>query len=888
MAFNPFTAFRKHQKVIFAILTIICMFVFILQFGSGDFFSRVSGWFGGNRQKGEKVITLYGRDYYQSDLTKLRSLRQGADAVARYAAFNGTKTAMENLSKQLEASESHDFANPLQGAVLHWKLSHDPKFNFPPSPESIQGDLKAIAREREAELKKDPKDRKKDYLNQLDQAETALRFGYWDAMSKQLAQFGVSSHYFGDTLNNSLSTEGLLDFEVWKRQADKLGITLTPADVRKMLQHDAAGQDLLPKGSWKNDERFSGLFTKENNFTEEELLAALGDEYRVALAQEALLGRAGGVRAVTPTGFAGADPATPYDFWKYFKEHRTETNFLVAPVDVQSFVAQVKRTPPEREIEREYEAHKNDEPKPDRADPAFAEPRRIQVEYVAAKADAPYYLEKAGNNVIARQVAARLAAFGAGAGAGVDGAAAGWGAVAAAGAVDAPVYERYQAFVGAPSRWAGRWQAPSADLQPQPRQVAQLVGDLLGASLTGPSPLSAAAAQQAGDAAALQARVVNAFTGMAGAGDPLSALAFVPAVPQPPPLEAVAQEMQEDLRKKEVSAVVVHRLDEFAAELAKLKDKPEEARKFIDDAVKDKGLELHSMDQVKDKYGLEDDPALKELKQQARGYALDRLLTSGGEVYSPTRFSEPTGPIGPTVSEKDFEYKQWENPASDAERFVFWRVKDVPRRKLSFAEARPRVLEALKQLEARKLAHKAADAAADEVSRRLAAAGVAEKSQGYVDEARKLLAEEHLGEVFELNGVARLKQPPSPDPGKNYTFAPYQAPETIPMPPPDLVDRLLDTKVGRAIVFKDLPAKRFYVALPVRRSEPTQKDFESIFEDAAAEGKNDMWQKFFLPDFHKDFHDRLMRQLREEASPGNVDEKGKLKFTSHDAKEEPQ
>ena len=30
MAFNPFHAFRKHQKVVFAGLTIICMLTFVL------------------------------------------------------------------------------------------------------------------------------------------------------------------------------------------------------------------------------------------------------------------------------------------------------------------------------------------------------------------------------------------------------------------------------------------------------------------------------------------------------------------------------------------------------------------------------------------------------------------------------------------------------------------------------------------------------------------------------------------------------------------------------------------------------------------------------------------------------------------------------------------
>src|SRR5262249_28065271 len=136
---------------------------------------------------------------------------------------------------------------------------------------------------------------------------------------------GIPLDFFGSGRYDPMSAEGLLDFEIWKHQADKLGITLTKDDVRKIVQFDAAGQDRLPKGPWKNDKDLAVVFAKEGtaSFTEDELITAIADEYRVVLAQEALFGRAGGVRGVSPAPSAGADPATPYDFWQYFKAHRT-------------------------------------------------------------------------------------------------------------------------------------------------------------------------------------------------------------------------------------------------------------------------------------------------------------------------------------------------------------------------------------------------------------------------------------------------------------------------------------------------------------------------------------------------------------------------------------
>ena len=83
MAFNPFHRFRKHQKTYFAVLTIICMFVFVLQFGRGDAIERLMGLFGASRARGDYVTTLNGAKIYTSELERLGRRREIANKFVR-------------------------------------------------------------------------------------------------------------------------------------------------------------------------------------------------------------------------------------------------------------------------------------------------------------------------------------------------------------------------------------------------------------------------------------------------------------------------------------------------------------------------------------------------------------------------------------------------------------------------------------------------------------------------------------------------------------------------------------------------------------------------------------------------------------------------------------
>src|SRR5262249_3979987 len=129
--------------------------------------------------------------------------------------------------------------------------------------------------------------------------------------------------YFGGTL----STDDLLDFLLWKQQADKLKITLTDEDVRKEINQET-GTEALTGNTVKDTEKIRTLLRgAARNYTPKELYAALREEFRVRLAQEALLGTSAGARAALGTGLASSDlpaGATPEQFWEFYKDKQTK------------------------------------------------------------------------------------------------------------------------------------------------------------------------------------------------------------------------------------------------------------------------------------------------------------------------------------------------------------------------------------------------------------------------------------------------------------------------------------------------------------------------------------------------------------------------------------
>src|SRR5262249_48383390 len=104
MAFNPFHAFRKHQRALMAALVVFCIFIFVLQSGRGDPIERLMGLFGAGRygyRKGPLVTTLYGTKVYEGDLYALaRQRRLASDFLSRAVSEGGLLRLAELIKKQ--------------------------------------------------------------------------------------------------------------------------------------------------------------------------------------------------------------------------------------------------------------------------------------------------------------------------------------------------------------------------------------------------------------------------------------------------------------------------------------------------------------------------------------------------------------------------------------------------------------------------------------------------------------------------------------------------------------------------------------------------------------------------------------------------------------------
>src|SRR5207248_394241 len=83
--------------------------------------------------------------------------------------------------------------------------------------------------------------------------------------------------FFGMFFRGSLqSGDDVLDFLVWKWEADRRKIQLTPETVLKLVEQDMMGEDM----DERSDEIVDALGKYYRHFKPETLMEALADEYR--------------------------------------------------------------------------------------------------------------------------------------------------------------------------------------------------------------------------------------------------------------------------------------------------------------------------------------------------------------------------------------------------------------------------------------------------------------------------------------------------------------------------------------------------------------------------------------------------------------------------------
>jgi hypothetical protein len=817
MAFNPFHAFRKHQKVIFAGLTILCMFTFVAMgssfSGGGDFFSEVQRLFGG-RGRAAEVATLYGKNIDNREIVNLREQRRIANVFMHSAIQTAANTMVSSLTDARSRLSEQGKSDIQRVRISILVAFNRGKF---PSPlaelvSNLEDNVSSLGYLEQTSSNLQPE---KDNIKQL-----RLLLQRLVQELQQNQDESTPGLYFG----GSLSVEGLLDFMIWQHEADRLGIRLTSADVDKAVQHETFGR--LTNANINQIEQSIAL---ERRGGTQVLISALAEEFRVRLAQTAVLG-------FDPQGFSHVPtPVAPYESWQYYVQNRTEVNATLLPVPVRDFLSQVKDKPSEQELIDLYEKYKDEEPAPYKENPGFKLPQRIKVDWISTYAQADYY-----RNAVKRWLLSVVAATSS--------------SPTLAMALTAPVLKEYERKHES-TQWNKEIESAPltepdfalsfytfANFQ-RPTHPAAVVG-ALGSIGTGVDPLwsligldAAAAAQESRELAPLiahEARNRIPFScALLSTGSSVAPMLSAETIwqhaakaKQAFPLDLVKNQVLRKVQQDVATDLMSSSLRTFASDLAAKKGNAAQADKFVSEEVRRYGWKHGASKELDDFFSIRNDKGLELLKEAVdRESDLSAQLDPNRAESKGKRFANRLFLQSPSTL-----YSPAEASGADGEIVLYWRTENQPPRSIPFAQAKPRVEEAWRFEKARALAKNEAEKVAKEAG----------KNKG--DAVRNLTeASKRLGSpLMSLYGVARLKRQLTSRAGK-VQYEPYKVPEDkIEYPAGDFVDRMLDIPdTGDVAVLHDQPQAHYYVVTLTQRNKPDSNKPSDV-----KQFQREMWSPF--------------------------------------------
>jgi hypothetical protein len=672
--------------------------------------------------------------------------------------------------------------------------------------------------------------------------------------------------YFG----GSLKVNDLLDFVMWRDQADKLGITLTQADIRTDINREALNFQPLEEDSTAALAHVQRMFrTPPPNLTIEDVYTALGDELRVYLAQSAVLGYPPGARYYR---YASVDvnhvpaTATPDEFWRFYQDNRTTLRVEMLPIKVEDFLSKVGQPPPEAkdELKTLFQRHENDDYDPNSDMPAFRVPRRVSTEWVSGRADSPHQRRQADNFI--------LAALASGAA----------GNPLPAVALSTQIIEEYDRFknisYSLPGLMERGFEWAYYRNATKPVDVAAALGQAMGAMGTGANPASVATLYVAGVdtrgraavAPAMQAETqrragVDATLVLSGLNPWAEAALFDYAsnARQNLPLNVVQKEVTDRVRDDMARRFLIDDLKTVQSELEKLKGRTEEDRKkdaenYLAKAAKDLGLSHGTTEKPRDFFDIADDKGLKPLaesyrqrppRDDLRGRNFATLFFDAAPTYVPEQWPSSRG---------QFDFlgaRMWE--VAD-EPFLYWKTADVKAYTPSEEEAQPKVIEAWRFQQAQKLALQEAQRIQEQVAK------AKDQRNGL-----KLLREESArnpawGEMFPMMDIARLV-PVFTGGVVLRQYGPYQPDEDKIKARADFVDQLMRSlkEPGDATIVWNRPRTIYYVALLTDIARPDLDKFYREYKDPHVLGDN-LWQ-YMEVERRKRYYQAMMEQLRADA-----------------------
>ncbi len=866
MAFHPFRTFRKHKKVMFALLTIMCMLTFVLCAG----YSARQEFFG-------KLLT---------DLISLIYQERWAPPVLCVALVLVALLSFFTARKQDDTTRSVTYYATAGGAVLLAVavavgifLTREGKGAVTLYGKTVpEKTIAEVARKREiakevltAAVKLGAEEIYNESRNAAGQKPGAelIQLRIYQKQQRLARADWHNLYYF----SSKEPGENKLDYLVWQHQADLLGITLTNAAIDAEVRRYTADTADMRKV----------LSQLTHSYRVQDVYAALRDEFRLRIAQETLLGfemaideeKLSDFRTISPferEKFMKArqspgltipekvpEPFAPFDFWTYYRHNLTSYHVAFLPVAVEDFVPKVAGSPAEDVRMNLYKRFKDWEKDPLSDRQGIKQPRRIGVEWVSGKADTPHYRDSAEFALAVCPYTLPLA-------------------------YQANLYDTYE-------RQTDRYD--SYERQKSPLFREGFLSQLQDATAAFGQPLGTAGAPGAVTLAVLvnyQAKMLAAQTRdkeqLAGAllltgSDPIAnAVIGLTYRVQYLPMSAVQKYLHNWQRLRLAQSIVTNDLMSLQRNLQNRGAKtPEEV---VAAYFKERGLPISKCHGVTAKprsvFDIAEDPELKALKEACQRFFLlagipkteftDRLF--GSLFFDPTpKYDVKPFPPAMTRPGEEVSLDKNERWKEDPEPFLYWKTDDQKARVPSFEQAREEIDKTWRFLEAQKLARKKAEELRKE----------AESLNGDLALLKNLAAGQKK-ELIELESVAlQVTNPGLQGPGT--TYSPYRfPPDKLPNHRPEKellndLSKLHEPGKTTEKIWSDNAESTFYVVVLIARNEPSPVDFHVAYANS------NPWTRGILSQFEEkqrqQFRTEVLKQLYNEAGL-KTDDKGNIQI----------
>lgn len=887
MAYNPFNVFRRNQKAIFAVVTVIIMFTFVLSSGLGggaDFFDFFPQWLAGKTRKGEVVATLNGSKVYAGELEAIRKQRHLAN---KYMALASEVTQLQ--LRQFIADRRSKMSP-------EGRMTIDSVLNLPQMMQFFQGNpaqAEKFVRDSMGRLRELASDKSK-----AEDREAANAFlAVTELEGRRSSPTGGGEHYFVN-LGNQTQREAI-DFMLWEKKADQLGISFTTADVKALIRKEFMQQ-------FVDDSRVREIMTRDGQgrFSMEECLKAIAAEFRVRAAQTAVIGPI--LERPDRTLTAAPIYSPPFEVFEFYREQCSPSTYQVLAVPAANFTGLITETPSEDDLKRLFNQYKDQEPNPANEQPGFREPRKIKVEWLSAKGDEPFYKSAAKEWLDKSQLAAYL-------GAGLTTSPLDAVAMAPLGLnTNALLESNYETQTVRGHRSVLMFDWGATAILPKmldtsvvrPENLAAAAGSAAGAVAGfgmnfGPAAMLATRATAAEHRARIAVGMSSFLGGVPGPGmfgTMMTGEARAQsAVPKPLPIDVVRPELARTLVEKTARKFMV---DDFARlnrelngdDMTKKRDAAAEAKKLLAEFIAKRNLPTgKSADGepgLRDEWSIAEEAGLAALKEAVEK---DGQNPHGG-LSAPIQFGNRffwtqdmrTGARIPTRGNFRTDYypkapNEFASPFLKTEStFLVWRTDDVPAKSVSFPVAKAKVEAAWKRIKSREFAKKRAEEIAEAV-RKDAPANESAIRMALLDAQGKLRTvtpdpkADARVKFFEMSNVCPLA--PVTDfstasaPGGVRPFS--LAPSTnIPYPTSEMARTLIDERtkpVKTTLVLTDAPKDTYYVAVLSGRSEKDLLSFKtSVYAESQTAAARRMVNQAHASDSVRKMQDSIRGLIKKE------------------------